>query len=141
MRRRDDLTSQHRIADLAPPRWPQSVHERDRTYTDSYRVIIRLTVGVFGILLPIVFMVGEAFYLQGGFHVRGSLSAYYHTATQDIFVGGLCPSASCWPPTASCHQRDRVGHRKHQPLSQQEAVLRAHDMRSDPGRRNLGLPW
>jgi hypothetical protein len=63
--------------------------ERDVAYTRSYR-IIRLTVGFLGVLLPIMFIIGEAFFLRGGVHVRGSLSAYYHTSMQDIFVAGLC---------------------------------------------------
>jgi hypothetical protein len=46
-------------------------------------------VGFLGVLLPILFIVGETFFLRGGVHVRGSLSAYYHTSMQDIFVGGL----------------------------------------------------
>lgn len=62
---------------------------RDAAYTRSYRVI-RLVVGFLGILLPILLMTGEALFLRGGVHVRGSLSAYYHTSMQDIFVGGLC---------------------------------------------------
>jgi len=62
---------------------------RDEAYTRSYRAI-RLVVGFLGILLPILFIIGEAYYLKGGVHVRGSLSAYYHTPMQDIFVGGLC---------------------------------------------------
>jgi hypothetical protein len=62
---------------------------RDDAYTHSYRAI-RLVVGFLGLLLPILFIIGEAFYLRGGVHVRGSLSAYYHTSMQDIFVGGLC---------------------------------------------------
>ncbi len=68
-------------------RYPES--KRDRAYTNSYR-IIRLVVGFLGILLPIIFIIGEAFFLRGGVHVRGSLSAYYHSPMQDIFVGGLC---------------------------------------------------
>src|SRR6266542_279822 len=64
-------------------------NKRDEAYTGSYRVI-RLVVGVLGVLLPFVFIIGEAFFLRGGVHVRGSLSAYYHTSMQDIFVGGLC---------------------------------------------------
>jgi hypothetical protein len=63
--------------------------KRDAAYTSSYR-IIRLIVGFLGVLLPIVFIIGEAFFLRGGVHVRGSLSAYYHTSMQDIFVAGLC---------------------------------------------------
>jgi hypothetical protein len=63
--------------------------KRDAAYTRSYRVS-RLVVGFLGLLLPIVFIVGETFFLKGGVHIRGSLSEYYHTSMQDIFVGGLC---------------------------------------------------
>ena len=68
-------------------RYPDS--SRDEAYTRSYRVS-RLVVGFLGILLPIIFIIGEALFLRGGVHVRGSLSEYYHTSMQDIFVGGLC---------------------------------------------------
>jgi hypothetical protein len=68
-------------------RYPDT--KRDEAYTSSYR-IIRLVVGFLGILLPIIFICGEAFFLRGGVHVRGSLSEYYHSPMQDIFVAGLC---------------------------------------------------
>jgi Protein of unknown function (DUF998) len=58
-------------------------------YARSY-LLIRTVVGVIGILLPLVFIVGEAFFLRAGVHVRGSISAYYHTSMRDVFVGGLC---------------------------------------------------
>jgi hypothetical protein len=58
-------------------------------YTRSYR-ISRLVVGFLGLLLPLAFLIGETYFLRGGVHVRGSLSEYYHTSMQDIFVGGLC---------------------------------------------------
>ena len=61
---------------------------RDAAYTRSYRTI-RLVVGFLGILLPLIFILGEALFLKGGVHVRGSLSAYYHSPMQDIFVAGL----------------------------------------------------
>jgi len=63
--------------------------DRDAAYTRSYRVM-RLVVGFLGVALPLVFIIGEAFFLRGGVHVRGSISAYYHTPMQDVFVGGLC---------------------------------------------------
>src|SRR5262249_39710170 len=63
--------------------------DRDAAYTRSYRVM-RLAVGILGVALPLVFIIGEAFFLRGGVHVRGSISAYYHTPMQDVFVGGLC---------------------------------------------------
>jgi hypothetical protein len=75
------------LGDITHSRYPDQA--RDGAYTSSYRVI-RLVVGVLGVLLPILLIVGEAYFLRGGVHVRGSLSAYYHTAMQDIFVGGLC---------------------------------------------------
>ena len=68
-------------------RYPYS--KRDEAYTYSYR-IIRLVVGFLGILLPVIFIIGEAAFLRGGVQVRGSLSAYYHSPMQDFFVGGLC---------------------------------------------------
>ncbi len=68
-------------------RYPYS--KRDDAYTHSYR-IIRLVVGFLGILLPVIFIIGEAVFLKGGVQVRGSLSAYYHSPMQDAFVGGLC---------------------------------------------------
>jgi hypothetical protein len=57
-------------------------------YFRSY-LLIRATVGVIGIALPILLMVGEGFF-QGSIHARGSLSAYYHSPMRDMFVGGLC---------------------------------------------------
>ena len=50
----------------------------------------RAIIGIIGIVLPILLIAGEAFFLRGGVHVRGSLSAYYHTSMRDIFVAGLC---------------------------------------------------
>lgn len=68
-------------------RYPYS--KRDAAYTYSYR-ITRIVVGFLGILLPFIFIIGEAAFLKGGVQVRGSLSAYYHSPMQDAFVGGLC---------------------------------------------------
>jgi hypothetical protein len=62
---------------------------RGDAYTRSYRVI-RLVVGFLGVALPLLFIFVEAFLLKGGVYVRGSLSAYYHSPLQDIFVAGLC---------------------------------------------------
>jgi hypothetical protein len=71
-----------RPVDLADPRDPAAL------YTRSY-LVIRAVVGVIGIVLPIVFIIGETLFLRAGVHVRGSISAYYHTSMHDIFVGGL----------------------------------------------------
>lgn len=74
--------------------FPRPQDQDDRTdpaalYVRSY-LNIRSVVGFVGILLPLVFIVGETFYLRGGVHVRGSISAYYHTSMHDFFVAGLC---------------------------------------------------
>jgi hypothetical protein len=58
-------------------------------YALSY-LVSRAVIGILGIVLPFVFIVGEAAFLRGGVHVRGSLSAYYHTSMRDLFVAGLC---------------------------------------------------
>ncbi len=63
--------------------------KRDEAYTESYR-IMRLVIGFLGIALPLIFIIGEVVFLHGGIHIRGSLSAYYHSSMQDAFVGGLC---------------------------------------------------
>ncbi len=42
-----------------------------------------------GVLLPIVFIVGERFFVRGPVAARGSISAYYHSSMRDLFVGGL----------------------------------------------------
>ncbi len=57
-------------------------------YVRSY-LMIRTVVGFLGILLPIVFIIGEAFFLRGDVQIRGSISAYYHTSMRDLFVAGL----------------------------------------------------
>ncbi|WP_213452060.1 hypothetical protein [Rhizomonospora bruguierae] len=73
-------------------RQPQRLDDRSDPavlYVLSY-LITRTVVGFLGILLPIAFIVGEAFYLRGSVQIRGSISAYYHTPMRDLFVAGLC---------------------------------------------------
>lgn len=53
-------------------------------------LLIRTVVGVIGVLLPVALFLGENFYVPGEISARGSLSAYYHTAMRDLFVGALC---------------------------------------------------
>jgi len=57
-------------------------------YVRSY-LNLRTGAGIMGLLLPIVFIIGEAAFLRGGVHVRGSISAYYHSSMRDVFVAGL----------------------------------------------------
>lgn len=63
--------------------------EAGALYSRSY-LLTRMTVGIIGIVLPIILIIGEAFFLGEGVHVRGSISAYYHTSMRDVFVAGLC---------------------------------------------------
>ena len=71
-----------RPADLSDPRDPAVLYVR------SY-LLIRTLVGLVGILLPVALFAGEAAFVRGPVWVRDSLSAYYHTPMQDVFVGGL----------------------------------------------------
>jgi hypothetical protein len=79
---------------IDPPSPQELRQQKDRGNPD---VSLRLTelwsravVGIIGIALPIAFILGEGLSLKGGVHVRGSLSAYYHTSMRDIFVAALC---------------------------------------------------
>ncbi|HST66699.1 MAG TPA: hypothetical protein VLM05_16045 [Mycobacteriales bacterium] len=67
----------------------QLATRRDAGYARSYWWMRRV-VGWIGIVLPFLLFAGEVFFVPGTVHVRGSLSAYYHSAMQDFFVGGLC---------------------------------------------------
>ncbi|TQF02652.1 hypothetical protein E6W39_10745 [Kitasatospora acidiphila] len=62
--------------------------DRDAAYTCSYRNI-RLSVGAIGVLLPLAFIFGELA-TDGRIGLEGSISAYYHSSVQDMFVGALC---------------------------------------------------
>lgn len=50
---------------------------------------IRLLVGVLGVTLPITLVLVDWFFLNDPELIRGSMSAYYHSAARDLFVGGL----------------------------------------------------
>jgi hypothetical protein len=53
-------------------------------------LLIRLLVGVLGLLLPAALLLGDKYALAGSPSTRGSLSAYYHSGMRDVFVGTLC---------------------------------------------------
>jgi hypothetical protein len=61
----------------------------ERKYVLSY-VLLRIIVGVVGLLLPLVLILGDAAVLDAPFSARDSLSAYYHSPMRDFFVGTLC---------------------------------------------------
>lgn len=60
-------------------------------YERSY-ITTRLAVGVIGMVLPTILWAGDGLFMHR-FASRGSLSAYYHSPMQDVFVGGLCAIA------------------------------------------------
>jgi hypothetical protein len=62
--------------------------DRDAAYTRSYRNI-RLSIGAIGVLLPLAFIFGELA-ANRTIGIEGSISAYYHSSVQDMFVGALC---------------------------------------------------
>jgi hypothetical protein len=62
--------------------------EGGRNYLKSW-LLLRLFVGILGLLLPILLIVGDIFWLTGSPGARGSLSAYYHSGLRDFFVGTL----------------------------------------------------
>jgi hypothetical protein len=57
-------------------------------YLRSFHVM-RIVIGVLGVALPVVLLLGDALFLQSPIWPRGSISAYYHSAMRDEFVGIL----------------------------------------------------
>lgn len=74
--------------DLAPPRPARDDPRAAPPYARSY-LLIRMSVGLMGIMLPGALIVGEYFFVRGGVDVRGSLSSYYHSPMSDLFVATL----------------------------------------------------
>lgn len=52
---------------------------------------MRRWIGVVGLLLPVLLVVVDAALMDAD--PRGSMSAYYHASSRDLFVGGLCVTA------------------------------------------------
>jgi hypothetical protein len=75
----------------SPPRPDPRDPEKVR-YLRSY-LLMRAVIGFNGIALPVMLLVGDWIFLQGGVLPRGSLSAYYHSGMRDLFVGSLCATA------------------------------------------------
>lgn len=71
------------MTDIAPPTPAASAD----LYAKSY-LVIRIAVGLLGFALPTMLWVGET-WLDRSVRFRGSLSSYYHSAMQDVFVGTL----------------------------------------------------
>lgn len=60
--------------------------KRNKSIIISYKVLRRF-IGILGMALPVVLIAGG--FLQKGNGIQGSLSSYYHTNMQDVFVGIL----------------------------------------------------
>jgi len=60
--------------------------KRNKSIIISYKVLRRL-IGILGMALPVVLVLGG--FLQRGKGIQGSISSYYHTNMQDVFVGTL----------------------------------------------------
>ncbi len=71
--------------DMAPAQQPSSTPP---PYARSY-LMIRMAVGLMGILLPLALIAGEYFFVRGDVSIRGSLSSYYHSPMGDLFVAVL----------------------------------------------------
>ncbi len=80
-RRRDGLASDE-LAD------EESLDEAARYFMQSYRGM-RFTIGVVAFALPWLLIVIDWWLITSAPQIRGSLSAYYHSSAQDVFVGGL----------------------------------------------------
>lgn len=66
--------------------------EKKRELIDTHD--LQLFLGFCGIFLPLLcFLIGKAF---ENLSLQISISAYYHTVSQDIFVGILCIFAACF---------------------------------------------
>ncbi len=69
------------------PKDPKAEHGSTQ-YVKSY-LLIRLVIGIIGIMLPLALFSGGYAFEDSKIFELGSLSAYYHTGVRDIFVGGL----------------------------------------------------
>jgi CDP-diglyceride synthetase len=66
--------------------------ETGDNYVRSY-LVLRIVIGALGILLPVLLIVGDIFFLEGSPKARGSISAYYHSGMRDVFVVILAATA------------------------------------------------
>ncbi len=68
-----------------------SVPESKLPEVISY-LTLRKAVGIIGVSLPIILFTGSLL-LSNCYHIQGSISKYYHTVMQNVFVGALCAVA------------------------------------------------
>ena len=77
---------------LEPVRQPRDFDVGRYSVTRSY-LLMRVVIGVVGILLPIVIVVGDVVLDSDDDDFRASISAYYHSGVRDVFVAGLAVTA------------------------------------------------
>jgi hypothetical protein len=51
--------------------------------------VLRIIIGLIGILLPTSMLLVDWLFLAGNLHARGSVSAYYYSGMRDVLVGCL----------------------------------------------------
>jgi hypothetical protein len=86
--------------------WFEIVGDERDGYFHSY-VVILIAAGVLGLVLPIVLILGDVFFLDLGFHARDSLSSYYHSPMRDFWVGSLTViGVSLFTYTWGCYHAD-----------------------------------
>jgi hypothetical protein len=82
-----------RVSDLLQPvretSRPDPADHFANVYVRSF-LIVRIIVGVLGLLLPVLLVVGTNVFFDEGPFPRNSLSAYYFSGGRDLFVGILC---------------------------------------------------
>ena len=75
--------------------WPDVAVQPRLTAPDTERyvrsyLIMRVAVGVLGIVIPLLLVFGEPLLFDDESFPRGSLSAYYYSGVRELFVGALC---------------------------------------------------
>jgi hypothetical protein len=63
-------------------------NEAARPFIGSY-LWMRMAIGLLGVSLPVLLVLVDWWFVHARRPIRGSMSAYYHSSAQDLFVGGL----------------------------------------------------
>jgi hypothetical protein len=59
-----------------------------RAFIGSY-LWMRMAIGLLGVVLPVLLVLVDWWFIDTRRPIRGSMSAYYHSSARDVFVGGL----------------------------------------------------
>lgn len=63
-------------------------NEAAKPFIESY-LWMRMAIGLIGVLLPVLLVLVDWWFVRARAPIRGSMSAYYHSSARDLFVGGL----------------------------------------------------